>query len=254
MAWLGVLIFIFFLIINVVAFLLRKNQKVCYAIVYTIAIYLLIFKVIEYVCYQIQGLHIKIPVEFSALSYFILAITVLTRKEKLEQFGAFVALLAGLMFSISFWVSPDSFVSSIDSMFLFVCSIINHHLLYFASILLIFNVRRYNYKYCWIQLIGVGVMVGYSWLIHLFTNYSDIYKKPIIIQICDGTILDWLGAKNIPPWGYALYIALAVVALFGILAGFYVLNNVFANKRKKQGLIENYMPKKFVEIYKRESK
>lgn len=249
MAWLGVLIFFIFVLFNVGVFLLRNKPQVSYAIAYTIALYLFVYKIGEYVYYQAIGLHLKFPVEFSALSYFLLAISVVFRIKKMDQFGAFAGMLAGLMYSVSFWISPMSFVNSMDTMFLFIMAILNHHLLYFAGALLLFNVRKYNFKDCWIMLLGVGAMVGYSWIIYLFTPYASLYGKPTIIQICDGSILDWLGLQDVPTWGYVLYLVLAVILLFGLLAGFYWANSLEVKRRRKKGVIEDYFPEKWIETY-----
>lgn len=249
MAWLGVLIFLIFVLFNVGVFLLRNKPQISYAVAYTIAIYLLVYKICEYIYYQAVGLHMKFPVEFSALSYFLLSISVVFRIKKMDQFGAFAGMLAGLMYSVSFWISPMSFVNSMDTPFLFVMAIINHHSLYFAGALLLFNVRKYDYKDCWIMFLGIGAMVAYSWIIYLFTPYSSLYGKPTIIQICDGTILDWLGASSIPTWGYALYIVLAVILLLGLLAGFYAANRLETKRRIKKGVAEDYFPEKWIDTY-----
>ncbi|MGN1043170.1 MAG: hypothetical protein ACI4SK_06785 [Christensenellales bacterium] len=247
--WAGLLVFLLFVSLNGIIFALRKKPKLSYAIAWSIAAFLLLYKIGEYVYWQAVGQHMKFPVEFSALSYFIFGITVTFRLKKAEQFGAFVGVLAGLMYSVSFWVSPGSLIGDIDTPFLFAMAIFNHHALYFASMLLLANVHKFNYKDCWIQLVGVGAMVGYSWLIYLFTPYAEIYGKPIIIQICDGSILNWLGGLKLNGWQIALYIIVALLLLAGILFGFYSLNNLCAKKRAANNIEIDYHPKKLIDIF-----
>jgi hypothetical protein len=89
--------FLLFASLTVHVFLLRNKPKLSYAIAYTIALFLLAYKIGEYIYWQAIGEHMKIPVEFSALSYFTFAITVIFRTKKADQFGSFVGLLTGLL-------------------------------------------------------------------------------------------------------------------------------------------------------------
>lgn len=247
--WAGLLVCLLFIAINVLIVLLRDKPQISYAIAYTISLFLLVYKLGEYVYWQAIGEHMKIPLEFSALSYLILGVTVTFRIKKLEQFGVLISIISGLMYSISFWISSTSFIVNMESPYLLTMSIINHHLLYLAGALLLFNVRKYSFKTCWIQFIGVGTLVGYSWLIYLFTPYAELYGKPIIIQICDGTILSFLGT-NVPARVVTLFIGVSVVLLIGIIFGFYAIDNAMAKRRVKRGLPDNYAPKNWISIYK----
>lgn len=248
--WAGLLVFILFATLNFFVFLLRKKPKLSYSIAYSIALFLLTYKIGEYIYWQAVGQHIKIPVEFSALSYFIFSISIVARTKKADEFGALVGALTGIMYSLSFWVSPDSFVSDINTPFLFAMAVFNHHALYFASMLMIANVRHYSYKNCWIPFVGIGAMVGYSWLIYSFTSYASVYGKPIIIQICDASILSWLNLATLTGWQIAIYIVLCFVLLCALIFGFYYGNHILANKRKKYDLPINYRPDKWIDIYK----
>lgn len=248
--WLSLIVFLFFVGLNVVLFLLRKKPKLSYALAYSIAVFLLIYKIGEYIYHQAVGNHMNFPLEFSALSYFLLGITVTFRIKKAEQLGAFTGILAGLMYSITFWVSPNSYVENPEPIYFMIMAIINHHLVYFAGMLLLANSRRYSYKSCWVLFLGVGIMISYSWIIYLFTNYAEVIGKPIIIQICDGSILSWLGLAKVESWIMALYVVLEVLLFIGLLCGFYSINNILANKRKKAGIIDDYYPKKLKDIYK----
>lgn len=248
--WVGIIVFLLFASLTVHVFLLRNKPKLSYAIAYTIALFLLAYKIGEYIYWQAIGEHMKIPVEFSALSYFTFAITVISRTKKADQFGAFVGLLTGLMYSVSFWVSPQSFLSDIETIFLFTMALINHHILYFAAMLMLFNVRRYSSKNCWIHLVGVGAMIGYSWLIYLLTPYASIYDKPIVIQVCDGSILSWLNITKLSGGQVVVYIIVCAILLCGLIAAFYAVNNAMAKRRIKKGLPENYRPEKWLDIYK----
>lgn len=248
--WLSLIIFFIFVGINVTLYLLRKKPQLSYAIAYSIAVFLLVYKIGEYIYYQAIGEHMKFPVEFSALSYFFLGITVTFRIKKAEQLGAFTGILAGLMYSITFWIAPKSYVENPEPLYFMIMAIINHHLVYFAGMLLLTNSRRYSFKNCWVLFLGVGLSIAYSWIIYLFTSYAEVLSKPIIIQICDGSILSFLGISEIKGWMMGLCVVCEVLLFVGLLVGFYALNNYMANKRKKRGIIDDYYPTNLKSIYK----
>lgn len=236
--WLGLLVFVAFVGVTVGVWALRNKPKLSYTIVWCIAAFFFVYKIGEYTYHQCAGEHMDFPVEFSALSYFTLAITVLFGCKRGDQFGALVAILSGMMYSISFWVSPDSFWASNSSTpFLFAMAAINHHLLYFAGMLLVANCRRYSPKQCWTQAVGVGVFVAYSWLIYKTTPYEQVIGKPIIIKITDGSILTYVVApEKINAGWLALYYVAAVLLLCLIIVGFYALNMWQCKRREKRGL------------------
>lgn len=249
--WAGLLIFLLFVALNTVIFLLRNNPKLSYAISYSIAGFLLVYKITEYIYWQAIGEHLHFPVEFSALSYFVFAIFTVFRLKKIDGFASFTAILAGMFYSISFWVSPDSFISSMETKFLFATAIINHHLLYTAGMLMLMNVRKFKPKNFYQHFIGAGLMVAYSWIIHLFTDYTAVEGKPIIIQITDGSILNWLFHSANPTGGtLALYYVVTVLLFCLVVAGYYGLNRLSVKRRVKAGLPEEYFPEKLSEAFK----
>lgn len=241
--WLGLLMFLIFVGLNVIVFLLRKNPSLSYAVSYTIALYLLIFKTVEYTVYQIMGDHLNLPVEFSTISYFVFGIAVVFKLKKIDQFPVFTAILAGMIYGLAFWVSPDSYIIDKISTFDLVMAAINHYSMYFAGMLMLANCRKYSPKYVWQFAIGVGLFVGYSYLIYLCTPYMQRpnAKIPIIIQITDCSILNWLSKDLvIVPWMKAVYYVCCGFALCTFFACYYLLNRICMKKRVKAGLPEEY--------------
>ena len=235
--WVAVLIFLLFVGLNVVIFLLRDNPKLSYRIAYCIACFLFVYKIGEYIYWQCVGQHLKIPVEFSAVSYFLFGITVFFRIKKFDSLGTFCGFLAGMCYSVANWVSPDSFVQSAfqEPMFFYVMAIVNHHALYFGSMLMIANVRRFDPKKFYYMIIGVAIMLAYTWIIYLFTPYADLYGKMIFIRICDGSILNYLfPSLVVPPWAVVVYLIVVLILFSALFAAFYYLNNLLAKKREKR--------------------
>ena len=258
--WLALLVLLAFAGLNVVVRLLRNNPRLSYAIAYTIAVYLLIYKIGEYTVWQILGhveslsgynpaYQMKFPVEFSAMSYVVYSIFVTFRLKKIDAFAVFTAILAGVIYEISWIVSPDGHVGVSENHFLSVMAVINHTLLYFGGILLASNCRSFEVKKTvWQLLIGVAALIGYSWIIHLFTPYTDAMGKPIIIMITDGSVLSYV-AKD-PSVGLKIGYFIAAAILFSlIVAGFYFLNYKTSKERLKNGGPANFNPDTWLETY-----
>lgn len=242
--WVAVIVFLLFVTLNAIIFLLRNNPKASYAVAYCVAIYLLVYKIIEYTYWQAVGEHMRFPVEFSAISYFMFGIAIVFRFKKIDSFATFCAMLAGLIYSVAYWVSPDTFLANEESVFTLITAIINHHLLYLGGMMMVLNVKKFRVKDIYQHLIGVGVLVGYSWIIHLFTDYTAVMGKPIIIQITDGSILAWLFGDEMSTGILIGYYILAVVLFSLLLGGFFVANNLCSKRRLKRGLPEDAFPKK----------
>lgn len=235
--WAGLAVFILFAGLCFAVFALRKKPELSYKIAYFIACFLLVYKVCEYIYWQAVGEHLKIPVEFSAVSYFLFAVTTVFRIKRVDALAVFCGFLAGLCYSAASWISPDSFVNSgiEESIFLFVMAIINHHALLFGSLLMMANVRRFEVKKTWwCVLVGVGIMVGYSWLMHLFTPYSELYGKLIFIRVTDGSILNYLFPMlEMTPWLRVAYLVVVSFVFLLLICLFYLLNDYLAKKRKE---------------------
>lgn len=242
--WAGLLIFLLFVFLNLAVFMLRDKPGVSYRIAWFIAVYLLIYKICEYTYFQAIGEHLRIPVEISAVSYLLYGFFVTFKFRKSELFALFIAVFAGLFYSLAFWISPDSYISSIDTKYLFAMAVINHHLLYFGGMLILANTRREPLKNAWQLPVGFGALLGYSRLIYRFTDYASIYGKPFVIQVMDSTILRWITRSDtaLSAGGKAVYYIVIGVLLFSVMALFLLLNKLCADGRRKRGVCESYEP------------
>jgi len=246
--WAGLLVFVLFIVINLVVFLLRDKAKVSYTIAWCIACYLFVFKVAEYIQWQAVGEHYNFPLEFSALSYVVYSVAVTFRLKKVQQFPLWAGLMAGAIYSFGFWVSPDSFVITNESLFWHWSAFVNHHLLYFGSILMIANVVKLRPRDWWQQVVGGAICVGYSWVIYLFTDYAAHRGKPLIVQMCDGTIMNFLGLQEIATWHYVVYAIGVALTLALTMSGIFLLNGWQCRRRAKKGLPEDAFPEKWLSI------
>lgn len=251
--WGGVIVFIGFILINVMIFLLRNKPQLSYAISYSIACFLFVYKTTEYIYYQAVGLHMQFPMEISAMAYFIFSILVVFRLKKIDGFGAFLGVLAGLVYSAGWWISPTTFVLNEEHMFFKVMAVMNHHLVYTGGMLMLTNVRKYRYSSFWQYLLGLGLLIGYSWIIHLFTPYTEANggTTPTAIQITSASVLEnIMPADKIQTWHVAVYYVVVSIVLLLIVFGALFLSNKMSARRKKRGLPEDYFPEKWINTYK----
>ncbi len=247
--WTGWLIFMLFAALNTVIFLLRDKPRLSYIIAYITAAYLMIYKTGELIHSQPWENSYKFPVEFSALSYFLFGIFVVFRIHKFDSFPVFVALLSGIIYSVYFCIVPDCYIRDRESSFSLAMSIVNHHALYFGSMLLIANVRRYHIRHIWHHFLGIGLLTAYAWIIYNFTGYSFYMRKPIIIQILDSSILSWLfQVENLKTWHKIVYYVFVFCTVGSVLAMFYWLNHKMSGRRMRKGLPASYLPSRGTDL------
>lgn len=231
--WVALIQLIFFIGINVIIVLLRNKPDIGAIVARVIAIFLLVYKIIEYVYWQCVGEHLKIPLEFSALSYFTYAIVIGFNIKKGQPFAVLVAFLSGLLYNISFIVSPDSFVLNRDSIFLLITAMLNHTLLYMGSVLTLIGAKeKYDVRKLWTCFLGMICMIGYAWIIYSTTDYALYYDTPIIIQVSSGTILSWLDpTMNLSVGLRVGTVLIELVIVTSAFIGIYALNGVLYKYR-----------------------
>ena len=244
--WAGLLVLLLYVSLGVVVFLLRNKPKLSYTIAWCIGCYLLCIKLAEYIYWQAVGNHYNFPLEFSALSYIFYAIVITFRLKRVQQFPLWAAFMAGTMYSVAFWVAPDSFTVYTGVPFWHWLAVANHHLLYFGAMLMIANVTKLRARDWWQQVVGGLLCVGYSWLIYLFTDYAQYQGKPLIIQMTDGSILGFLGVKTIKPLYLVIYFICAVILVALTMSGIFLINKWQCRRRAKKGLEEDYFPAKWL--------
>lgn len=238
--WVALIQLIFFTCISILLILLKRKPDIGGIVARVIAFFLLAYKIGEYTYWQCVGEHLKIPLEFSALSYFIYSIIIGFDIKKGKPFAVLVALLTGVLYNVSLIISPDSFVITRDSVFLLIMAMINHTLLYLGSMLTLLGAKeKYDIRKLWTCFVGLLCMVGYAWLLYSTTNYAELYDTPIIIQLSNGTILSWLNPEmELPIVVKVISIILEVIIVTFAFIGVYSLNNILYKKRIERELQE----------------
>lgn len=118
----------------VISFLML-NMRHKYQFLWTLSLIMLIYKVVEYIIYGFMGEITKIPIEYSALGYFLFSFVIVFRIEKLYGLAGFVACLSGFGYLIAFpFMGDGSFIN--HGIYLTIAALINHLFLFMGSLFL----------------------------------------------------------------------------------------------------------------------
>ena len=240
----GLLTFIIvavFAVETLIAVSLRHYRKASLIIVFIVASILLVYKSQEFIRDKIvqNGIY---PVEFSHICYFIMGVTVVTGCKKMRAFASYCGMLAGLAFMIASIVSSQSMINDAASPFSLGISVTQHMLLWFCGFMLFLNVGHFDIRDIWIPVLGIALMVVFSYLVHLRIIYPDFYKYDdmVIIKIAEGTILGYVIAGELPMWLRVGTVAVIAAAVAASLVAVYKLNDKYyrfkAEKCERQGV------------------
>ena len=201
--------------------LLFKDEEIRRRVLKAFCILLLVFNISRYTFNSIMEDRIRIPVEFSAVTYFVLPIIVLLKLDKVKPWGAYAGILAGSCYFLNgiflgnrvyFGYRPITIVTSI------LC----HGILLFCGLLLI-SEQKFSKYAGWI--ITGGLLLSAARTI-LLRNWFDGGTGIFIYELLFAYIPVELLGKNIIPLYYLLLFVLVALTI----RLFYILNNKFAKK------------------------
>ena len=144
---------------------LHRHLRASYIVAMCVGTVLILYKTCEFSYYRAIG-HPEYPVEFSHISYFIIGATMLTGVKKMRFFAAFCGSAGGIGYLIATILSPDSMVTEMSSTYYVVMAVVQHELLFFVGLLLMFDVQRHSYRDIWVPIVGTVVIVGFSLLVY----------------------------------------------------------------------------------------
>ncbi|MDE6473917.1 MAG: hypothetical protein K2L70_02350 [Clostridia bacterium] len=235
--WISIIIIAMAALMVVCAWLLRKSRKASMITLFVVSFALLIFKSIQF---GIERSIHHYPIEFSHMSYFILGATMTVGVKKLRPFAGLCAFISGLAFVLAGIFSPAPIYEDAENTFNWVSGIIQHEVLLFAGLVIIFNTDRYSIKDIWIPIVGIVIMFIFSVLVYKRIIYPDLADKNhdsmIIIYVLYGTILKYVlpAGTEVAVWLRVITIIVEVILLGAILWAFYFINNKFYDKKIKK--------------------
>ena len=231
--WISAIIILVAALMIFFTWLLRKNRNASLITLLAISFALLLYKSI---LFGIQRVDHKYPVEFSHLSYFILGAVVTVGTKRIRPFAGFCAFVSGLGFLLAGIFAPADIYEGAASNFSWISSIVQHEVLLFGGLLIIFNTDKFNIKEIWIPVVGMVIMCVFSVLVYYRVLYPDLLEKNhdnmVIIEILYGTILTHvIKGKTISVVARVFTIIGEVIFFGAVLWGYYFINNKLYEKK-----------------------
>lgn len=214
---------------------LHRHLRASYIVAMCVGAVLILYKTCEFSYYRAIG-HPEYPVEFSHISYFIIGATMLTGVKKMRFFAAFCGSAGGIGYLIATILSPDSMVTEMSSTYYVVMAVVQHELLFFVGLLLMFDVQRHSYRDIWVPIVGTVAIVGFSLLVYYHYIYPDLIdvEKIVIIKIIKGTIIGYvIGEENLTPAIQVVTSIGVAVLVVAVMMLFLWLNNKMFDKAER---------------------
>ncbi|MCL2630045.1 MAG: hypothetical protein FWD49_00810 [Firmicutes bacterium] len=212
----SLLLILIFIGLNLAVFgIFKDNKKASKILLYSSAIFFLTYKITEYIYWQIVGLHHKVPIEFSAISYFVFSLAVLTNKKPLINFAVFCAPVAGFFYFLTGIATPAIYLFENDGTFLFIMATFNHALLYLSGLTLLIT-HKLDRHYIRQAPLFTGISVGYAFFMRWLINPQGSY---VILDLAEGNLFNGIIDSSAISGFYAIY----YVGLFALLAGFFFI-------------------------------
>lgn len=219
-AWIGLIHLIIYVLIT------KKNKSLF--VINLLCVYLLAYKMSEYGYYIIEKREYnKIPVDYSAITYFVMPIVFFLKSNRLFPLATFSAFISGFGYLAAFAFLAGKMIE-INGYFSVIMALFNHSALYIASIL-IMKERLFERKTARIILSGSIMMVVYATIIYFFVDFGQKYI--FIYKLLDGTYVSYLiKGFNDFSLSYLLYYLFLFGAFFVVVRLFYKINEIIYNK------------------------
>ena len=127
-------------------------------------------------------------------------------------------------------------VTEMSSTYYVVMAVVQHELLFFVGLLLMFDVQRHSYRDIWVPIVGTVAIVGFSLLVYYHYIYPDFIdvEKIVIIKIIKGTIIGYvIGEENLTPAIQVVTSIGVAVLVIAVMMLFLWLNNKMFDKAER---------------------
>ena len=202
---------------TVLVIAMRNHRRASMYLVFVLAAILLVFNAVYFGINRVRrGWY---PVEFSHISYFVMAVSVVLGSRKLLSLAGYCSMLTGLGYILAGVVSPVSLLTTSFSAAELAIPIIRHQAMWLCGFLIFFNVGVFRMRDIWVALTGIALMIGFSLLVYyglVYPGFDEGERETMqIITIVQGNILQYVTHKPLPLIARAatsVGIGLAVVA------------------------------------------
>ncbi len=191
-----------------------------------IGAYLLMYKFNEY------GPFRAVPVDLSAVSYFLFGVAAFVPFRPLKAAGSFSAMLSGSIYFFTMILYPEMHVENLlnDRWFLLTMAMVNHNIMFFGGMLVCAECRFGRTDYVWM----LGWMAFYLAYFQLVTvGYGITEGVTTIGEIVDGTLVAEVLGVPLTAAYYAVYYIVVILALALIFVLFRCINSVFMRRKDR---------------------
>ncbi len=208
------------------AYATYKNRDLSFLAVYGVALWFLVFKGVEYAHSR------NLPMDISAICYFLFAASVLLPVRPLKVAAAQIAGLCGVVYGIVMVAAPQIFAARDPNEMTFYLAIANHALLFFGGLAMSGHVPFRKTDLLWTAAI-LAVIVVYT---EVCVGMGVAEGNAVFSRIVDGSIILFAAPSfSMPWWYYALYYPV-VLGLFGLwVALTYAINRRAVRPKQKAG-------------------
>lgn len=218
---------VFAAIVAIACLVAGRNRMFDAVVVWVIGAYLLCYKLNEY------GPFKAMPIDLSAMSYFLFGVAAFVPLRPLKSAAAFSAMLSGIIYVATMTFFPETHIASLnssDKFFLINMAMCNHNLLLLGSIFMTaqLEVKREDV----VCLVGwFGFFFAYLNL--LVTAYGVSYKNSSIIGIIDGSLVAGVLGMDVTPAFGAVYYTVCLFVFSALVVLFILLNRFLTRRYRK---------------------
>ena len=212
-----------FFLASFAAYATYKNRVLSYVAVFSVAIWFLVIKGIEYIP---TG---RLPMDLSAISYFLYGVCVILPLRPAKVAASQVATLCGLVYGICVIVHPQSFYARDSDEFARYFAMTNHAMLFFGGLAMMGHVR-----FKWTDIFWtLGIVAAVVIYTEICVACGVAEGNAIFSQIVNGSIIhEAFPDFSMPWWYYIAYYATLSVVLALWLALTYAVNRKAAKHLK----------------------
>lgn len=202
---------------------LNRRPYIRKAVIYAIGYWILSYKFSEY----IGGT--AVPVDFSAVAYFMCGFAVLFPGRITYLIGAFCGLIAGVMYVTTMSLAPEIHYGIGSNSFTTIAALLNHNLLFLLSMSMSAEKKFRLKDVHWIP----GYIAIYILYVQFVTARYPVGSSVTTLKILDGTIINLVAPEfALTAAYYVFYYVFVVAALIGIISLVYFINRrLHAEKR-----------------------
>lgn len=207
-------------------FVVGKNRVFDRVAMWTIALFLVLYKLDEY------GFGKTIPLDHSVMSYFLFGLAAVVPFRPLKCAASFSAMLSGAVYALTMLLFPENHFSEVTAVtqdvFLVRMAMLNHNLLFAGGAIMCSLASFEREDLVW--LFGWhGFFMAYLKL--MVDGFGMSTENVSIMRIMDGSLVaDVLGVRVTVAYVAVYYLIFAAV-FTAILLGFIALNGAFARRR-----------------------